>query len=239
VPTRVELVTPERVLYSGDAGFVVLRTDDGEIMFLPEHAPFVGAVDICVVRIDAAGGEESGAAGGSGGGGGTAGSGGAANRPAGGSATTGAGGGGAGGGPGGSGEVRAAVAGGFVHVAENQVTVLAGVAELAEEIDVERARRAFEEASAAVAAGGGTAAGAGRDEEERRRAAAARPAGEGAADAGEEPGREEIAETPTMRALVSPEEPDVRARRAANRLEAAGEADQNITAVASGSAPAA
>ena len=62
--TRVELVTPERVLYSGEAGFVVLRTDDGEIMFLPEHAAFVGAVDVCVVRIDAAVGEESGPGGG-------------------------------------------------------------------------------------------------------------------------------------------------------------------------------
>ncbi len=49
---------------------------------------------------------------------------------------------------GGEGEVRAAVAGGFVHVADNRVTVLAGVAELADEIDVERARRAFEAASA-------------------------------------------------------------------------------------------
>ncbi len=59
MPTAVELVTPERVLYSGDAGFVVLRTDGGEIMFLPEHAPFIAAVDICVVRIDAAGGEDA------------------------------------------------------------------------------------------------------------------------------------------------------------------------------------
>ena len=135
MPTEVELVTPDRLLYSGDAGFVVLRTDDGEIMFLPEHAPLIAAVDICVVRIDAAGGEGGDAGGGAGGGG--------------------AGGGAGAGGVGGSGEVRVAVAGGFVHVVDNRVTVLASVAELADEIDVERARRAYEAASADVAADGG------------------------------------------------------------------------------------
>lgn len=243
MPTRVELVTPERVLYAGDAGFVVLRTDDGEIMFLPEHAPFVGAVDICVVRIDAAGGEESGpggAAGSSGAGAGGSGTGGGAGAGGASAGGTGAGGSGTGGAAAGAaGEVRAAVAGGFVHVADNQVTVLAGVAELADEIDVERARRAFDAAAADVASGMAAGGRASRDEEERHRAAPARPQGDAAADAGDEPAREEIAETPTMRALVSPDEPDVRARRAANRLEAAGEADQNIAAVASGSAPAA
>ncbi len=147
--------------------------------------------------------------------------------------------GGAGGGPGGSGEVRAAVAGGFVHVADNRVTVLAGVAELAEEIDVERARRAFEAASADVASGAGaTAAGGGAARNEGSRSAAVplrrvRPATVRLRPARSRHG-EEIAETPTMRALVYPDEPDVRARRAANRLEAAGEADQNISAVAAG-----
>ncbi len=42
-----------------------------------------------------------------------------------------------------------------------------------------------------------------------------------------------------MRALVYPDEPDVRARRAANRLEAAGEADQSTAAIAAGAAPVA
>jgi F-type H+-transporting ATPase subunit epsilon len=38
------------------------------------------------------------------------------------------------------------VHGGFVKVADNRVTIIAGVAELAEEIDVERARRALQAA---------------------------------------------------------------------------------------------
>src|SRR5438309_4839406 len=44
-----------------------------------------------------------------------------------------------------------AVHGGFVEVFEDRVTVLAPVAEVAEEIDVDRARRAEESAEAAVA----------------------------------------------------------------------------------------
>jgi F-type H+-transporting ATPase subunit epsilon len=205
VPTHVELVTPERVLYSGEAGFVVLRTDGGEIMFLPGHADFIAAVDICVVRIDAAGGDGP-------------------APPSGG---------------GGAGEVRAAVAGGFVHVADNQVTVLAGVAELADDIDVERARRALEAASADSASGAGDS-GAGR----RDRDAAATPSAPastagGAGVAGEEPPSDDIVETPTMRALLYPEDPVVRARRAANRLDTAGEADAGTAAIAAGAAPAA
>jgi F-type H+-transporting ATPase subunit epsilon len=44
------------------------------------------------------------------------------------------------------GDIEAAVHGGFLSIADNQVAVLAEVAELAEDIDVERARRALEEA---------------------------------------------------------------------------------------------
>ena len=43
--------------------------------------------------------------------------------------------------------------GGFVKVADNKVTVVAGVAELAEEIDVARAQRALEAAESRLAAG--------------------------------------------------------------------------------------
>jgi F-type H+-transporting ATPase subunit epsilon len=49
--------------------------------------------------------------------------------------------------------VRAAVHGGFVKVADNKVTIVAGVAELAEEIDVERAQRALEAAEGQLSAG--------------------------------------------------------------------------------------
>jgi F-type H+-transporting ATPase subunit epsilon len=167
VPTEAELVTPERVLYSGEAEFVVLRTDGGEIMFLPEHAPFVGAVDISLLRIAPAGstGDDGGA------------------------------------------EFRAAVHGGFVHVAGNRVTVLASVAEPAGEIDVERARRALEAARAAL--------GGERADRDREREAAA-------AGAGTEEVRHAPEQSAAMTAMLFPDDPEVARRRAEVRLEAAG-----------------
>lgn len=95
-----QLVSPERVLYEGDAEMVVARTDDGEIAFLPGHVPFVGTLGIGKVRVILAG----------------------------------------------SGEVTAAVHGGFVEFSHDRVTVLSDVAELPEQIDVVRARTAKERA---------------------------------------------------------------------------------------------
>ena len=41
----VEVVSPERVLFSGEATMVITRTQGGgEIAFLPGHAPFLGAL---------------------------------------------------------------------------------------------------------------------------------------------------------------------------------------------------
>ena len=51
MPFAVQLVSPERVLYQGDAEMVVCRTTDGEIAFLPGHVPFVGALGVAKVRI--------------------------------------------------------------------------------------------------------------------------------------------------------------------------------------------
>lgn len=51
-------------------------------------------------------------------------------------------------------EIRLAVHGGFVEVRNNQVTLLADVAELADEIDVDRARRARETAEQRLSAAG-------------------------------------------------------------------------------------
>ena len=49
---QVELVSPERILYSGEADMVVCRTiEGGEIAFLSGHTPFLGALDIAPVRI--------------------------------------------------------------------------------------------------------------------------------------------------------------------------------------------
>ncbi|MCU1501711.1 MAG: atpC [Ilumatobacteraceae bacterium] len=42
---QVELVSPERVLFSGEATQVITRIlGSGEIAFLPGHAPFLGAL---------------------------------------------------------------------------------------------------------------------------------------------------------------------------------------------------
>ena len=127
--THVELITPERVLFSGEAEAVVLRADGADTTFLANHMDYIAAVDICVLRLEGvqATAASSGATG-----------------PA--SAGT----------PGEStslGEVRAAGHGGFVKVADNKVTIVAGVAELAEEIDVERAQRALEAAEVQLSAG--------------------------------------------------------------------------------------
>jgi F-type H+-transporting ATPase subunit epsilon len=49
---QVELVSPDRILYSGDATMVVTRTiDGGEIAFQPGHAPFLGALTESHTRI--------------------------------------------------------------------------------------------------------------------------------------------------------------------------------------------
>ena len=56
---QVELVSPERILYSGEADIVIARTiGEGEIAFLTGHAPFVGALDIATLTIRSAEGQE-------------------------------------------------------------------------------------------------------------------------------------------------------------------------------------
>ena len=97
---HVELVSPELILYSGDAEMVICRTiGGGDIAFLADHAPFLGALDDAIVRIRKTDGEWE----------------------------------------------TAAVHGGFVHVRENNVILLSNLAELASQIDFERARRDSEE----------------------------------------------------------------------------------------------
>ena len=101
MPMQVELVSPERILFSGEADMVICRTvGGGDIAFLAGHAPFLGALAIHAVRIKQPDGTEE----------------------------------------------AAAVHGGFVHVRDNTVIILSDVAELASQIDVERARRAKEAA---------------------------------------------------------------------------------------------
>jgi len=98
VSLQVELVSPERILFTGEADMVIARTAGGDIAFLTGHAPFLGELGIGEVRIHLTDG----------------------------------------------GEERAAVHGGFIEVFENRVIVLSDVAELASQIDVNRAREAEE-----------------------------------------------------------------------------------------------
>src|SRR5205085_3649220 len=103
VALQVELVSPERILYSGEADMVVCRTEGGgEIAFLTGHAPFLGALTIAQVKVVPPEGRAQ--------------------------------------------PQLAAVHGGLVEVRDNRVIILSDVAELAAEIDVERARRSLTEA---------------------------------------------------------------------------------------------
>jgi F-type H+-transporting ATPase subunit epsilon len=55
---EVALVSPERILYTGEADMVVCRTAEGEIAFLTGHAPFVATLEIAPVRVILADGAE-------------------------------------------------------------------------------------------------------------------------------------------------------------------------------------
>jgi F-type H+-transporting ATPase subunit epsilon len=51
---HVEVVSPERILWTGEAQMVLARTlGGGDIAFLTGHAPFVGALDIHTVTVRA------------------------------------------------------------------------------------------------------------------------------------------------------------------------------------------
>ena len=118
----VEIVTPEQSLFAGGATSVVLATSEGNLTVLDGHTPLVGDVVHCEVKVEQA-----------------------------------------------EGMVRLAVHGGFLQVdtspgaaegladgdgplpgLSTRVTVLAGVAELASEIDVPRAEEARERATQRV-----------------------------------------------------------------------------------------
>lgn len=56
---KVQVVSPERILWTGDAEMVTARTiDGGDIAFLTGHAPFVGALDIGKVTVRPAEGND-------------------------------------------------------------------------------------------------------------------------------------------------------------------------------------
>jgi F-type H+-transporting ATPase subunit epsilon len=102
---QVELVSPEKVVFTGEATMVITRTlGGGEIAFLPGHAPFLGALTESHTRITLVDGTVK----------------------------------------------HAAVHGGFVQVGDNKVSILTDIAELAEDIDRDRAVAAAERAEAVL-----------------------------------------------------------------------------------------
>jgi len=144
MPFALEVVTPEAALWSGPATAVMLATSEGNLTVLDGHTPLIGDVVPGEVRIEPAEGDM----------------------------------------------VHLAVHGGFVQVdtrpgaadgvdgaeetsgpipgLSTRVTVLAGIAELASEIDVDRAQQARESAEARLvelrgAAGRGVAAEGGEE----------------------------------------------------------------------------
>jgi F-type H+-transporting ATPase subunit epsilon len=107
-PLLVELVSPERVIFSGEADMVITRTlGGGEIAFQSGHAPFLAALVENHTRIFLTDGRVQ----------------------------------------------DVAVHGGFVEVSgtPTKVSILSDLAELAEEIDVERAKEALERHRAMLA----------------------------------------------------------------------------------------
>ncbi len=55
----VEVVTPERVVYSGDAKMVIARGVEGDLGILPNHMPLVTPLKVAPVRIQTEGDKET------------------------------------------------------------------------------------------------------------------------------------------------------------------------------------
>ena len=49
---RLEIVTPQKKVFSEDVSFLVAPGTDGELGILPEHAPLITSLNIGVLRIE-------------------------------------------------------------------------------------------------------------------------------------------------------------------------------------------
>src|SRR4029453_304133 len=103
VPLLLEIVTPERLAFSGEVDSVQLPGVGGELGVLPHHAPLVSLLGVGELRIRKGGSEET-----------------------------------------------FAVAGGFLQVRPDKVVVMAETADMASEIDLEKAQEARREAERAL-----------------------------------------------------------------------------------------
>ncbi len=55
MPLDVAVVDPEKELWSGEADFIVARSEDGEIGILPGHAPFLGVLRHSRLKVESGG----------------------------------------------------------------------------------------------------------------------------------------------------------------------------------------
>ena len=103
---KLEIVTPERLVYTDDVDTVVLPGSEGEIGVLPHHAPLVSTLGVGELRIRKGAQEES-----------------------------------------------FAIAGGFLQVRPDKVVVMAELADMASDIDLEKAQAARRDAEKALETG--------------------------------------------------------------------------------------
>jgi len=106
MPLQLEIVTPERQVYSDTVDSVQLPGSEGELGVLPHHAPLVSSLGVGELRFRKDGTEES-----------------------------------------------FAIVGGFLQVRPDRVVVLAETADLASDIDLEKAQEARREAERALESG--------------------------------------------------------------------------------------
>jgi F-type H+-transporting ATPase subunit epsilon len=92
MPIKLEIVTPERLVFDETVDAVTLPGSEGELGILPHHAPLVSTLGVGELRIRSGGQEE-----------------------------------------------YFAIAGGFVQVLPDKVVVMAETADIASEIDLEKA----------------------------------------------------------------------------------------------------
>ncbi|MEJ8553964.1 F0F1 ATP synthase subunit epsilon [Tepidibacter sp. Z1-5] len=99
----VEIVTPDKKFFEGTAEMVVVRTINGDVGILKNHASYVAPLDIGLLKLKKNGSFK-----------------------------------------------EASVAGGFIQVDKEKTTILTEAAEWADQIDVQRANKAKEEAEAKI-----------------------------------------------------------------------------------------
>ena len=106
MPIKLEIVTPERLVFDETVDGVTLPGSEGELGVLPHHAPLVSTLGVGELRIRVGGQEE-----------------------------------------------WFAIVGGFVQVLPDKVVVMAETADMASEIDLEKAAEARRDAERALESG--------------------------------------------------------------------------------------